>query len=47
MTETKVEGHDFQPEEVNTFSKHRNGRREKKGGGLALGYASAANIKLE
>ena len=36
MTETKVEGHDFQPEGVKIFSKHR-GRREKKGGGLGLG----------
>ena len=33
MTETKVEGHDFQPVGVKIFSKHRNSRREKKGGG--------------
>ena len=46
MTETKV-GHDFQPVGVKIFSKHRSGRREKKGGGLALGYATEANVKLE
>ena len=32
MTETKVMGHDFQPEGVKIFSKHRS-RRDKKGGG--------------
>ena len=47
MTETKVEGHDFQPVGVKIFSKHRNSRREKKGGGLALGYATLADVKLE
>merc|ERR1712082_305688 len=47
LTETKVRGHDFKPEGVKIFSKHRNGKGEKKGGGLALGYAEAANIKLE
>merc|ERR1712082_338893 len=47
MTETKVKGHDFQPEGIKMFSKHRNGKGEKKGGGLALGYAISANIKLE
>ena len=47
MTETKVEGHDFQPMGVKIFSKHRISRREKKGGGLALGYATSANVKLE
>merc|ERR1712082_27349 len=47
MTETKVKGHDFKPEGVKMFSKHRNGKGEKKGGGLALGYAESANIKLE
>ena len=31
ITETKVEGHEFQPEGVKIFSKHR-GRRDKKGG---------------
>ena len=31
MTETKVEGHEFQPEGVKIFSKHR-GRKDKKGG---------------
>ena len=46
MTETKVEGHDFQPMGIKIFSKHRSGR-EKKGGGLALGHATSANVKLE
>ena len=32
MTETKVKGHDFQPEGVKIFSKHR-GNKDKKGGG--------------
>ena len=36
MTETKVEGHEFQPEGVKIFSKHR-GRRDKKGGGISIG----------
>ena len=31
MTETKVEGHDFQPEGVKIFSKHRS-KNDKKGG---------------
>merc|ERR1711895_68382 len=46
MTETKVEGHEFQPEGEKIFSKHR-GKRDKKGGGLALGYDKKAEIKLE
>ena len=46
MTETKVEGHEFQPVGIKMFSKHR-GRNDKKGGGLALGYDKKANIKLE
>merc|ERR1712082_520510 len=44
MTETKVKGHDFQPEGIKMFSKHRNGKGEKKGGGLALGYAKYSAI---
>ena len=36
MTETKVEGHEFQPEGVKIFSKHR-GRKDKKGGGISIG----------
>merc|ERR1712239_4634 len=47
MTETKLEGHDFQPVGIKMFSKHRVSGREKKGGGLALGYATSANIKME
>ena len=35
MTETKVRGHDFQPEGVKIYSKHRNGTNEKKGGGTS------------
>merc|ERR1712082_410293 len=40
-------GHDFQPVGIKIFSKHRVSGREKKGGGLALGYATSANIKME
>ena len=47
MTETKVEGHDFQPDGVKLFSKHRTRKMEKKGGGLALGYDEEADVKLE
>ena len=46
MTETKVKGHDFQPIGIKMFSKHR-GNRDKKGGGLALGYDEKVNIKME
>ena len=35
LTETKVEGHDFQPVGIKMFSKHR-GRKDKKGGGTSL-----------
>ena len=47
LTETKVEGHDFQPDGVKIFSKQRTRKMEKKGGGLALGYAVKADVKLE
>ena len=46
LTETKVNGHDFKPVGIEIFSKHR-GWREKKGGGLALGYATSSNLKFE
>ena len=47
LTETKVEGHDFQPDGIKIFSKHRRKKMEKMGGGLALGYAEKANVELE
>ena len=47
MTETKVEGHDFEPEGIKLFSKHRTRNMEKKGGGLALGYDEEADVNLE
>ena len=37
MTETKVEGHDFQPEGIKMFSKHRRRSEKKGGGGLSPG----------
>ena len=46
LTETKVNGHDFKPVGIEIFSKHR-GWKEKKGGGLALGYATSSNLKFE
>ena len=46
LTETKVNGHDFRPVGIEILSSHR-GWKEKKGGGLALGYATSSNIKLE
>ena len=33
LTETKVEGHDFQPDGIKIFSKQRRRKNEKKGGG--------------
>ena len=47
LTETKVEGHDFQPDGIKIFSKQRRRKMEKMGGGLALGYAEKANVELE
>ena len=47
LTETKVDSHDFQPQGIKIFSKHRRKRGEKKGGGLALGYEEKAAVKLE
>merc|ERR1712179_606119 len=46
LTETKVEGHDFQPDGIKIFAKKRR-KMEKRGGGLALGYAKKANVELE
>ena len=46
MTETKVDSHDFEPKGIKIFSKNR-GKRDKKGGGLTIGYKKNNNIKLE
>merc|ERR1711874_891448 len=46
MTETKVDSHDFQPDGIKILSVHRS-RKEKKGGGLAIGFDEKADIKLE
>ena len=47
LTETKVQGHDFQPDGIKIMSKQRSRKNEKKGGGLALGFAEKDNVKLE
>ena len=50
MTETKVDSHDFQPIGITIFSAHRSRKEikdKKKGGGLAIGYASNADISLK
>ena len=47
LTETKVEGHDFQPEGIKIISKQRSRKTETFGGGLALGYREDANVELE
>ena len=41
-----MDSHDFEPRGIKIFSKHRN-RKDKKGGGLALGFDKEDNIKLE
>ena len=46
MTETKVDSHDFKPEGVKIFSKHRT-KKDKKGGGLTIGYKIGKKIKME
>ena len=46
LTETKVDSHDFEPRGIKMFSKHRI-KKEKKGGGLAIGHDKEADIKLE
>ena len=46
LTETKVDSHDFEPSGIKMFSIHRT-KKEKKGGGLAIGYDKDADIKLE
>merc|ERR1712179_212032 len=47
LTETKVEGHDFQPQGIKIISKQRSRKTEIFGGGLALGYREEANVELE
>ena len=50
MTETKVDSHDFQPIGITIFSAHRTKKEikeKKKGGGLAIGYATNADIILK
>merc|ERR1711874_501615 len=46
MTETKVDSLDFSPSGITLFSAHRN-KKEKRGGGLTIGYANRADIKLK
>merc|ERR1711895_372350 len=46
MTETKVDSLDFSPRGITLFSAHRK-RKEKKGGGLTIGYANKADITLK
>merc|ERR1711913_253179 len=46
MTETKVDSHNFQPQGITIFSAHRT-KKEKKGGGLTIGYATKADIHLK
>ena len=49
MTETKVDSHDFQPQGITIFSAHRTQKelKKKKGGGLAIGFATKADISLK
>ena len=46
FTEIKVGSLNFNPKGIKVFTKHRN-RRDKKVGGLMLGYKKDKNIKLE
>ena len=46
LTETKVDSLDFNPKGIKIFSKHRNSK-EKKGGGLIIGYKDDKKTKLE
>ena len=46
MTETKVDSHNFEPRGIKIFSKHRF-KRDKKGGGLAIGFKKDHRIRLE
>ena len=46
LTETKVDSLDFEPQGIKMFSKHRN-KKEKKGGGLSIGFKKDTRIRLE
>merc|ERR1712121_113022 len=46
MTETKVKELNLQPEGIKLFSKHRSDK-DRKGGGLVIGFDIKADIKLE
>ena len=46
FTETKVDSLDFEPIGIKIFSKHRK-KKEKKGGGLSIGFKKDNRIKLE
>ena len=46
FTETKVDSLDFEPKGIKIFSKHRKSK-EKKGGGLSIGFKKDNRIKLE
>ena len=46
MTETKVDSLDFDPTGITLFSVHRK-RKEKKGGGLTIGFEEKAEISLK
>merc|ERR1711874_676226 len=46
MTETKVDSHNFKPIGITMFSAHRK-RKEKKGGGVAIGFEEKADISLK
>ena len=46
FTETKVDCIDFIPIRIKLYTKHRT-RKEKKGGGLAIGHLIDDRIKLE
>ena len=46
FTETKVDSLNFKPVGLKIFSKHRK-KREKKGGGLMIGYIDDKKTKLE
>merc|ERR1711874_539442 len=46
FTETKVDSLDFEPKGIKIFSKHRK-KKEKRGGGLSIGFKKDNRIKLE
>ena len=46
LTETKVDSLDFNPKGIKIFSKHRESK-DKKGGGLIIGYKDDKKTKLE